>query len=240
MIFTRICLFGAPRTAESLFFYPDMSAIAKLVKKLQAMENRARQLSQKEVVVGWANEAMEQPRAKSKTASIAANTAKNVGATGRKKPRGEFVSNFDENFIGPGQQSASLATIAKVMCYGREGGHTAAGKEYGRIPARNFVEVLKNKHSKIIHRVVADEVIRKGADGSVNMVDIGRTAVGQLQRAMKDSNEYSPNAPFTINGGWMADPKTKKPFYAEPKGSNRPLWNTGNLITSVDFEIKDK
>ena len=217
-----------------------MSAIAKLVKKLNAMERRARQLSQKEVVVGWANDAREQPRARSKTASIAANTAKNVGANGRKKPRGEFVSNFDENFIGPGRQAASLATIAKVMCYGREGGHTAAGKEYGRIPARNFVEVLKNKHAGILNRVVADEVIRKGADGSVSMDKIGVVAKGQLQRAMKDSNEYAPNAPFTINGGWMAEPKTKKPFYAEPKGSNRPLWNTGTLIRSVDFEIKDR
>lgn len=217
-----------------------MSAIAKLVKKLEGMERRARQLAQKEVVVGWANDAREQPRARSKTASLAANTAKNVGANGRKKPRGEFVSNFDENFVGPGRETASLATIAKVMCYGREGGHTAAGKEYGRIPARNFVEVLKNKHSRLIQRVVADEVIKKGADGNVDMVFIADKAKGQLQRAMKDSNEYAPNAPFTINGGWMADPKTKKPFYAEPKGSNRPLWNTGTLVNSVDFEIKER
>lgn len=212
----------------------------KLVKKLEGMERRARQLAQKEVVVGWKKESREQARARSKTASLAANTAKNVGANGRKRPRGEFVSNFDENFIGPGRETASLATIAKVMCYGREGGHTAAGKEYGRIPPRNFVEVLKNKHSRLIQRVVADEVIKKGADGNVDMDNIGRQAVGQLQRAMKDSNEYAPNAPFTIEGGWMADPKTKKPFYAEPKGSNRPLINTGTLVNSVDFEIKSK
>lgn len=217
-----------------------MSAIAKLVKKLQAMESRTRQLAQKEVVVGWKNDAKEQPRAKSKAASLAANTAKNVGANGRKKPKGEFVSNFDENFVGPGRETASLATIAKVMCYGREGGHTASGKEYGRIPARNFVEVLKNKHAGIIHRTVADQVIKKGADGNVDMVAIGIAAKGQLQRAIKDSNEYAPNAPFTIEGGWMADPKTKKPFYAEPKGSNRPLWNSGTLYKQVDFEVKSK
>ena len=69
-----------------------MSAIMKLVKKLEAMERRARQLSSKEVVVGWANDASEQPRARSKGASLAANKAKNVGANGRKRPRGEFVS----------------------------------------------------------------------------------------------------------------------------------------------------
>lgn len=212
----------------------------KLVKKLEGMERRARQLAQKEVVVGWANDAREQPRARSKTASLAANTAKNVGANGRKRPRGEFVSNFDADFIGPGQQAASLATIAKTLCYGREGGHTKSGREYGRIPARNFVEVLKNKHSRLIQRVVADEVIKKGGDGNVNMDAIGVVARGQLQRAMKDSNEYASNAPFTIEGGWMANPKNGKPFYSEGKGSDRPLWDTGKLIRSVDFEIKSR
>ena len=210
----------------------------KLVKKLEGMERRARQLAQKEVVVGWANDAREQPRAQSKGGSLAANTAKNVGANGRKRPRGEFVSNFDTDFIGPGQKTASLATIAKTLCYGREGGHTKAGKEYGRIPARNFVEVLKNKHSRLIQRVVADEVIKKGGDGNVDMDKIGDAAKGQLQRSMKDSNEYAKNAPITIHGGWMTDPKTKKPFYVEPKRSERPLWDTGTLINSVRFEIK--
>ena len=200
------------------------------------MESRSRQLSQKEVVVGWANDAKEQPRARAKEAALGAN----VGKNGRRKKKGEFVSNFDENFVGPGQQAASLATIAKTMCYGREGGTTKSGRKYGRIPARNFVEVLKEKHSKVIYRAVAYQVINKGADGNVDFVNIGRQAVGQLQRAMKDSNEYAPNAPITIHGGWMADPKTKKPFYVEPKNSERPLWNTGTLIKSVDFEIKDK
>lgn len=188
--------------------------------------------------MGWANDAREQPRARSKSASLAANTAKNVGANGRKRPRGEFVSNFDTDFIGPGRETASLATIAKTLCYGREGGHTKEGKEYGRIPARNFVEVLKNKHSRPIQRVVADEVIKKGGDGNVDMDKIGVIAKGQLQRSIKDSNEYAPNAPFTINGGWMANPKNGKPFYAEPKESGRPLINTGTLVNSVDFEIK--
>ena len=217
-----------------------MSAIAKLVKKLEGMERRARQLAQKEVVVGWANDSREQPRARSKGASLAANTAKNVGANGRRRPRGEFVSNFDADFIGPGQQAASLATIAKTLCYGREGGHTKEGKEYGRIPARNFVEVLKSKHSRVIYRAIADQVINNGADGNVDFVNIGRQAVGQLQRSIKDSNEYAPNAPFTINGGWMANPKNGKPFYAEGKGSSRPLWDSGTLYKSVEFEIKAK
>ena len=179
-----------------------MSAIMKLVKKLEAMENRARRLSSKEVVVGWADDAKEPSE--------------------------------------DGKPGASLATIAKTLCYGREGGKTKSGREYGRIPARNFVEVLKNKHSRLIRRIVADEVIKNGADGDIDMVRIGVIAKGQMQRAMKDSNEYAPNSPFTVNGGWMANPVTGKPFHADPKKSSRPLIDTGTLVNSVDFEIKSK
>ena len=117
---------------------------------------------------------------------------------------------------------------------------TKDGREYGRIPARNFVEVLKEKHSVPIFRKIADEVIRKGADGNVDIDAIGIVAKGQLQRAIKDSNEYAPNAPFTKTGGWMANPINGKPFKAEPKGGERPLINTGTLVNSVDFEIKSK
>ena len=214
-------------------------SLLDFLQRLHAMQARAAQLSSKEVVVGWANDAKEQPRAQSKGASLAANAKKNVGANGRKRPRGEFVSNFDTDFIGPGQQAASLATIAKTLCYGREGGHTKEGKEYGRIPARDFVRVLKEKHWRPLNRAVATKVIDiSNTSPDVDMNFIGVVAKGQLQRAIKDSNEYAPNAPFTINGGWMANPKNGKPFYAEPKESGRPLINTGTLVNSVDFEIK--
>lgn len=216
-----------------------MSAISKLVKKLDAMERRARQLSSKEVVVGWANDAREQPRAMAKEKALAIN-ARNVGKNGRQKRKPEFVSNFDENFVGPGRRAASLATIAKVLCYGREGGTTKDGREYGRIPARNFVDVLKEKHSGPLFRKIADEVIMKGADGNVDIDAIGIVAKGQLQRAMRDSNEYEPNSAFTKSGGWMRNPINGKPFHAEPKGGERPLIDSGTLVKSVDFEIKNR
>jgi hypothetical protein len=212
-----------------------MSAIGKFVIKLKALESRARDLASHEVVLGWAKDAKEQPRAKPKEAARSAN----VGKNGRKKKKGEFVSNFDENFTGPGQQAASLAQIAKTLCYGREGGTTKSGREYGKIPARNFVKVLGDKHRKVIDRIVEKAIVDDGStESKVDIKTIAVVAKGQLQRAMKDSNEYAPNAQITIHGGWMADPITKKPFHVEPKGSERPLWNTGTLIRSVDFEIK--
>lgn len=215
-----------------------MSAIKKYILKLKAMESRARDLSSHEVIVGWANDAKEQPRAKPKEAAKAAN----VGKNGRKKKgKGEFISNFDENFVGPGQQAASLAQIAKTLCYGREGGTTKSGRQYGRIPARNFVKVLEEKHRKVIDRIVEKALVDDGSTAAkIDMETIADVASGQLQRAMKNSNEYAKNAPITIHGGWMADPKTKKPFYVEPKRSERPLWDTGTLINGVRSEVKAK
>lgn len=233
--FLKIFPYRVPRFRGAYFF--SMSAISKYILKLKAFESRARDLSSHEVIVGWAKDAKEQPRAKPKEAAKAAN----VGKDGRKVKKGEFISNFDENFVGPGQQAASLAVIAKTLCYGREGGTTKGGHEYGRIPARNFVKVLEEKHRKVIDRIVEKALVDDGSTAAkIDMETIADAARGQLQRAMRNSNEYAKNAPITIHGGWMADPKTKKPFYVEPKGSERPLWNTGTLINSVRSEVKAK
>lgn len=194
-------------------------------------------LNSHEVNVGWADESKEQQRAMPKEQSLAKNAK-------RKKGKGELVSNFDADFIGPGMKAASLATIAKVMNYGRAGGVNKDGKEYGAIPARPFVQVLYKKHLKPIQREqlkIATNTLAKNVPPQTlqqQLLSLGVVARGQLQRAMKDSNEYAPNAPITIHGGWMTNVKNGKPFKVEPKGSSRPLWHHGTLINSVDFEIK--
>lgn len=139
-----------------------------------------------------------------------------------------------------GQQGASLAQVAKTLNYGRAGGISKKdGHEYGAIPARNFVDVFKRKHMKPVTKTIVREVLDfEGKKESVNFEKIGLVAKGQFQRAMKDSNEYEANAPFTISGGWMANPISGKPFYSKGKKSARPLIDKGTLVNSVDFEIK--
>ena len=205
--------------------------ILKFMYKLESLKARAAQLASRSISVGWADGAREKPRARAKAAALAANAGK------KRKRKGEFVSNFDENMTGPGRKAASLATIARVMNYGRAGGVNKSGHEYGAIPARDFVSNLKAKFMKPLRKAVMDEVLN-GTGPDVNFQKLGIIAKGQLQRSMKDSNAYAPNARITVEGGWMADPATKKPFKVEPKGSSRPLWNTGTLIRAVDFEIK--
>ena len=139
-----------------------------------------------------------------------------------------------------GEQGASLAQIAKTLNYGRAGGVSKKdGHEYGAIPARNFVDVFKRKHLKPLTKtIVADVMDMEGGRDTVNFQRVGVMAKGQLQRAMKDSDEYAQNSAFTISGGWMANPISGKPFYSKGKKSKRPLIDKGTLINSVDFEIK--
>lgn len=215
----------------------QMSAIGDFIWRLKRLEEKAVMLETHHVNVGWKDDAKEQQRAIPKQNALAMNAR-------RKKGKGEIVSNFDADFVGPGIKAASLATIAKVMNYGRAGGVAKDGHEYGAIPARPFVDNLHKNHFKAILGATRDlvhDTLKKGSTPQTlqqQLARIGVVAKGQLQRAMKDSNAYEANAPITIKGGWMANPKNGKPFKIEPKGSSRPLWNSGTLIKSVDFEIK--
>lgn len=218
-----------------LFSMAKKSAIAKFLDNVHNLMDAVDYIQQHEIRVGWADEKKEQKRAPDKITAKALRNAK--------KSERLTISNFDENFVGPGLQAASLAAIAKTLCYGRAGGISAkTGNEYGEIPARNFVDVMRNNHMKPIKANARKFVESTLAGAKMNPADVvremGVLAKGQLQRAMMDSSKYAPNAPITVQGGWMANVKNGKPFHVEGKGSNRPLWNHGTLINSVDFEIK--
>ena len=139
-----------------------------------------------------------------------------------------------------GQPGVPLAQIAKTLNYGRAGGKSKKdGHEYGAIPARNFVEVFQRKHLKPVTATIVREVLDfEEGKNTVNFQKVGVVAKGQFQRAIKDSNEYAANSPFTVSGGWMRNPVTGKPFYAKGKKSARPLIDKGTLVNSVEFEIK--
>lgn len=50
--------------------------------------------------------------------------------------------------------------------------------------------------------------------------------------------DYEPNAEITINGGWMINPKSGKPFFVEGKGEGkRPLQNTSGMRDGVHAAI---
>ena len=48
------------------------------------------------------------------------------------------------------------------------------------------------------------------------------------------------NAPITVNGGWMRNKVTGKPFYVEGKGKNQPLVDNGDLLRSITYQVIGK
>ena len=48
-----------------------------------------------------------------------------------------------------------------------------------------------------------------------------------------EDNNWQPNSPITIYGGWMRNKVSGKPIYIKGKGSDKPLIDTGSLRSSV-------
>ena len=46
-----------------------------------------------------------------------------------------------------------------------------------------------------------------------------------------------PNAPITLEGGWMRKPVSGKPTYIKGKSGTTPLVETGQLYNDFDYEI---
>ena len=115
--------------------------------------------------------------------------------------------------------------------------HVALWNEFGteRIPARPFIRNAQNKVNAVAPKIVQARM-EENADIEKICSDIGLT----MQRILKESitrGTYIPNAPITIEGGWMRS-KNGKPFFVKGKKSTRPLVDTHNLVQSIHWGIK--
>ena len=57
-------------------------------------------------------------------------------------------------------------------------------------------------------------------------------------RAYIDAGIEPGNAPLTIHGGWIRNFSSGKPVRVEGKGFDKPLYDTGGLYESFDYEVK--
>ena len=56
-------------------------------------------------------------------------------------------------------------------------------------------------------------------------------------RSYIDAGVPPPNAPLTVHGGWIRNFSSGRPVHVEGKGSNKPLYDTGELYHSFSFEV---
>ena len=113
----------------------------------------------------------------------------------------------------------------------------AIWNEFGtyNIPPRPFVRTAQVNAVKKCEQATK-LLLQEGTE----MEDICKKVAQILSAEMKTSitrGNWTPNAPITINGGWMHNKKSGKLFYVKGKGSSRPLVNTGNLVQSIHTAV---
>lgn len=119
------------------------------------------------------------------------------------------------------------------------------GSERLNIPARPFIEPAIEKdetqHQITRHMKAAVLAALEGQDSTV--IDEVNKAGQAGENAAKDyiqSGNLAPNSGFTLNGGWMRNRISGKPFYAKPKKSAVPLIDTGSLRSSITHVVEKR
>lgn len=128
----------------------------------------------------------------------------------------------DQKALG---KPASIALIARTLNYGRLAGTTADGRKYPEIPARPFMkfaaEIWEREFPKILGRMMPS-YLRGGMSIDGVLKTLGERARNAVQKAIREG-DYAPLSPRTIKA----------------KGSSTPLIDTGLMVNSVTFEIRN-
>lgn len=106
------------------------------------------------------------------------------------------------------------------------------------IPARPFMDTIK-KHSEELSEFSQWALETKSTAAEVAN-SIGSRAVSMTQDAILDE-EWAPNAPITIEGGWITNEYGKDgptPVYIKGKGSTEPLVHTSIMLQNCHYVIK--
>ena len=118
-----------------------------------------------------------------------------------------------------------------------------AGSPAMNIPPRPVLKPALNgslaKWTMEKHMELAVQCADKGdRDGMrSNLEAVGQTGV-QAIRLYIDAGIPPPNAPITVQGGWMRNPVSGKPVHIEGKGSGKPpLVDTGQLRSEFSYKI---
>jgi len=119
------------------------------------------------------------------------------------------------------------------------------GSITNNIPPRDFLSMpLQHESKDLIKALSANDV--KAAFAARNykkvMALLGVAAEEIIQRAFETGGfgQWSPNAEITINGGWMKNKKSGKPFFVKGKKSEQPLIDKGELRDAITSDVVSK
>jgi len=112
------------------------------------------------------------------------------------------------------------------------------GSIINNIPERKLLGPVREKYREQINadllRVCTLLLENKQDEADKLMERLALRIEGWTKKFFTDSdNDWAPNAPITIEGGWMRNKVTGKVFYVKGKHSERPLIDTGSLRSSI-------
>ena len=111
------------------------------------------------------------------------------------------------------------------------------GTRDGRVPERPFFRNAIKGAAKDIMPVLVENIDPKTMHLDLTTANkVGLAMVGRVQRSITVLRN-PPNAPVTIQGGWIKT-KTGKALFIKAKGSSNPLIDTGHMRKSVTHRVR--
>ena len=112
-----------------------------------------------------------------------------------------------------------------------------------RIPPRPFLEpAIEQAKDQIEGRMKASAQAAIEGDTGAARDELDKAGL-YGENAVKEyftGGHFAPNAGITVEGGWMRNRISGKPFKVKGKGSSTPLIDTGSLRSSITHVIEGK
>ena len=121
-----------------------------------------------------------------------------------------------------------------------------SGCPVNRVPPRPVIDpALSNEGVQEAMSDALLESLDSALQGDTSGVMAGLEKAGgigteALRNYILDGGNLAPNAPITVSGGWMRNHVSGKPVFIPGKGGATPLLDTGQLVNSFGYKIKEK
>lgn len=113
------------------------------------------------------------------------------------------------------------------------------GSEVNHLKPRPWMKQTRERNEKRMMGL-SKKLLKALSNGSTTAMDAIKKLGGTYELAMKEiftKGSFEGNAQITIDGGWMRNHVSGKPFYVEGKKSSRPLIDTSLLRQSIKSKV---
>lgn len=124
----------------------------------------------------------------------------------------------------------SMAQLAFIM---------EKGSAVNKIPPRPFMRATRERSENKVARLARSlykAILKGNASANKSLLKLGESYEGEMKNTFTRET-FAPNAPITINGGWMRNKVNGKIFKVKGKQSSHPLIDGGRLLGSIIHKV---